>query len=201
MGALEAGFALRRAAPAEAAIRYWAEPMDKTAGMILVEGNAAAALGCMMAGVTVVAWYPITPSSSLPETLIGYLKKYRKDPETGKATYAVVQAEDEIASIGMVVGAGWAGARAMTSTSGPGISLMGEFAGLAYYAEVPGVVFDIQRVGPSTGLADAHGAGRPALDRGAVARRHASRSCSSRRRSRSATRWRWTRSISPSASR
>jgi 2-oxoglutarate ferredoxin oxidoreductase subunit alpha len=106
----------------------------------------------MMAGVTVVAWYPITPSSSLPETLIGYLKKYRKDPETGKATYAVVQAEDEIASIGMVVGAGWAGARAMTSTSGPGISLMAEFAGLAYYAEVPGVVFDIQRVGPSTGL-------------------------------------------------
>ncbi len=131
---------------------YWVEPMDKTSGMILVEGNAAAALGCMMAGVTVVAWYPITPSSSLPETLIGYLKKYRQDPETGKATYAVVQAEDEIASIGMVIGAGWAGARAMTSTSGPGISLMGEFAGLAYYAEVPGVVFDIQRVGPSTGL-------------------------------------------------
>jgi 2-oxoglutarate/2-oxoacid ferredoxin oxidoreductase subunit alpha len=120
--------------------------------MILVEGNAAAAFGCMMAGVTVVAWYPITPSSSLPETLIQLLKKYRHDPETGKATYAVVQAEDEIASIGMVIGAGWAGARAMTSTSGPGISLMGEFAGLAYYAEVPGVVFDIQRVGPSTGL-------------------------------------------------
>jgi 2-oxoglutarate/2-oxoacid ferredoxin oxidoreductase subunit alpha len=151
MGALEAGFAyaeqhLPKRDP------YWTEPMDKTAGMILVEGNAAGALGCMMAGVTVVAWYPITPSSSLPETLIGYLKKYRKDPETGKATYAVVQAEDEIASIGMVIGAGWAGARAMTSTSGPGISLMGEFAGLAYYAEVPGVVFDIQRVGPSTGL-------------------------------------------------
>ncbi len=131
---------------------YWVEPMNKTSGMILVEGNAAGALGCMMAGVTVVAWYPITPSSSLPESLIGYLKKYRMDKETGKATYAVVQAEDEIASIGMVIGAGWAGARAMTSTSGPGISLMGEFAGLAYYAEVPGVVFDIQRVGPSTGL-------------------------------------------------
>ena len=111
--------------------------MDKTAGMILVEGNAAAALGCMFAGVTVVAWYPITPSSSLPETLIGYMKKHRIDKETGKATYAIVQAEDEIASIGMVLGAGWAGARAMTSTSGPGISLMGEFAGLAYYAEVP----------------------------------------------------------------
>ncbi|MGB2715403.1 MAG: 2-oxoacid:acceptor oxidoreductase subunit alpha [Vicinamibacterales bacterium] len=131
---------------------FWIEPMDKTRGMILVEGNAAAALGCMMAGVTVIAWYPITPSSSLPETLIGYLKKYRHDPSTGKATYAIVQAEDEIAAIGMVLGAGWAGARAMTSTSGPGISLMGEFAGLAYYAELPGVVFDIQRVGPSTGL-------------------------------------------------
>ena len=131
---------------------YWVEPMDRTRGMILVEGNAAAALGCMMAGVTVVAWYPITPSSSLPETLISYMKKYRHEPATGKATYAIVQAEDEIAAIGMVVGAGWAGARAMTSTSGPGVSLMGEFAGLAYYAEVPGVVFDIQRVGPSTGL-------------------------------------------------
>jgi 2-oxoglutarate ferredoxin oxidoreductase subunit alpha len=131
---------------------YVIAPMDKTQGMILVEGNTAAALGCMMAGVTVVAWYPITPSSSLPETLISYLKKYRMDPQTGKATFAVVQAEDEIAALGMVLGAGWAGARAMTSTSGPGISLMSEFAGLSYYAEVPGVVFDIQRVGPSTGL-------------------------------------------------
>ena len=131
---------------------YWIEPADRTAGMILVEGNVAGALGCMMAGVTVVAWYPITPSSSLPEALIAFMKKYRIDKATGKATYAIVQAEDEIASIGMVVGAGWAGARAMTSTSGPGISLMGEFAGLAYYAEVPGVVWDIQRVGPSTGL-------------------------------------------------
>jgi 2-oxoglutarate ferredoxin oxidoreductase subunit alpha len=130
---------------------YWIEPMNKTQGMILVEGNAAGALGSMMAGVTVVAWYPITPSSSLPETLIGYMKKYRHDQD-GKATYAIVQAEDEIASIGMVIGAGWAGARAMTSTAGPGISLMSEFAGLAYYAEVPGVIFNIQRVGPSTGL-------------------------------------------------
>jgi 2-oxoglutarate ferredoxin oxidoreductase subunit alpha len=151
LGALHAGFAyaeknLTKQDP------YWLERMDKTAGMILVEGNAAAALGSMMAGVTVVAWYPITPSSSLPETLIAYMKKYRMDQETGKATFAIVQAEDEIASIGMVIGAGWAGARAMTSTSGPGISLMSEFAGLAYYAEVPGVVFDIQRVGPSTGL-------------------------------------------------
>jgi 2-oxoglutarate ferredoxin oxidoreductase subunit alpha len=131
---------------------YAVEPMNRTQGMILIEGNAAGALGCMMAGVTVVAWYPITPSSSLPESLIGYMKKYRMDKASGKATFAIVQAEDEIAAVGMVLGAGWAGARAMTSTSGPGISLMGEFTGLSYYAEVPGVVFDIQRVGPSTGL-------------------------------------------------
>ncbi len=131
---------------------YRVAPLDKTSGQILVEGNAAAAMGCMFAGVTVVAWYPITPSSSLPETLISYMRKYRMDKETGKATFAIVQAEDEIASLGMVVGASWAGARAMTSTSGPGISLMSEFAGLSYYAELPAVVFDIQRVGPSTGL-------------------------------------------------
>ena len=151
LGALHAGFAF---AETHLVKRdpYAVEPMDKTGGMVLVEGNAAAALGCMMAGVTVIAWYPITPSSSLPETLIQYMKKYRMDKATGKATFAIVQAEDEIASIGIMVGAGWAGARAMTSTSGPGISLMSEFAGLAYYAEIPGVVFDIQRVGPSTGL-------------------------------------------------
>src|SRR5690606_12276199 len=151
MAALDAGRAwaaenLKKADP------YVIEPMDRTQGQILIEGNAAAAMGCLFAGVTVVAWYPITPSSSLPETLISYLRKYRMDKETGKATFAVVQAEDEIASRGMVIGGGWAGARAMTSTSGPDISLMSEFAGLAYYAEVPGVVFDIQRVGPSTGL-------------------------------------------------
>src|SRR5947207_6756229 len=128
------------------------EPMNETAGKILIEGNAAAAIGCMMAGVTVVAWYPITPSSSLCESLIGYMKKYRVDPESGKATFAIVQAEDEIASLGMVVGAAWAGARAMTATAGPGISLMSEFTGLAYYAETPAVIFDVQRVGPSTGL-------------------------------------------------
>jgi len=128
------------------------EPMNKTQGMILIEGNAAAAIGCMMAGVTVVAWYPITPSSSLPEALIDYLKKYRRDPESGKTTYAVIQAEDELAALGMVIGAGWAGARAMTSTAGPGVSLMAEFTGLGYYAEVPAVIFDIQRAGPSTGL-------------------------------------------------
>jgi 2-oxoglutarate/2-oxoacid ferredoxin oxidoreductase subunit alpha len=151
LGALHAGYA-----HAEANLvkqdPFSIERSDKTTGMILIEGNAAGALGCMMAGVTVVAWYPITPSSSLPETLIGYMRKYRVDEATGKATYAIVQAEDEIASIGMVIGAGWAGARAMSSTAGPGISLMSEFAGLAYYAEVPGVIFDIQRVGPSTGL-------------------------------------------------
>src|SRR6202166_617249 len=128
------------------------EKMDLTTGKILIEGNAAAAIGCMMAGVTVVAWYPITPSSSLCESLIGYMRKYRIDKATGKATFAIVQAEDEIASIGMVIGASWAGARSMTSTAGPGISLMSEFTGLAYYAEVPAVIFDVQRVGPSTGL-------------------------------------------------
>src|SRR5262249_48534962 len=128
------------------------EAMNETTGKILIEGNAAAAIGCMMAGVTVVAWYPITPSSSLCESLIGYMKKYRIDKATGKATFAIVQAEDEIASLGMVIGASWAGARSMTATAGPGISLMGEFAGLAYYAETPAVIFDVQRVGPSTGL-------------------------------------------------
>src|SRR6476660_2411527 len=128
------------------------EKMNETAGKILIEGKAAAAIGCMLAGVTVVAWYPITPSSSLCESLITYMKKYRIDKDTGKATFAIVQAEDEIAALGMVIGASWAGARAMTSTSGPGISLMGEFVGLAYYAETPAVIFDVQRVGPSTGL-------------------------------------------------
>ncbi len=130
---------------------YKIEPMHATAGKIIIDGNGAAALGAMFAGVTVVTWYPITPSSSLVEQLIDYVKQYRVTPE-GKATFAIVQAEDELAAVGMVLGASWAGARAMTSTSGPGISLMGEFAGLGYYAEVPGVIWDIQRVGPSTGL-------------------------------------------------
>jgi 2-oxoglutarate ferredoxin oxidoreductase subunit alpha len=131
---------------------YHIEAMNETAGKILIEGNQAAAIGCMLAGVTVVAWYPITPSSSLCESLIGYMKSYRMDKTTGKATFAIVQAEDEIASLGMVIGASWAGARSMTATAGPGISLMSEFAGLAYYAEAPAVIFDVQRVGPSTGL-------------------------------------------------
>jgi len=130
---------------------FWVERMNENQGKIIVDGNAAAALGCMFAGVTVVTWYPITPSSSLVETLIDYLKEYRIGPD-GKATFAVVQAEDELAAAGMVLGAGWAGARSMTSTSGPGISLMAEFIGLGYYTELPGVFFDIQRVGPSTGL-------------------------------------------------
>ncbi len=127
------------------------EPMHATEGKIIIDGNAAAALGAMFAGVTVVTWYPITPSSSVVESLIDYMKKYRIE-EDGKANFAIVQAEDELAAIGMVIGAGWAGARSMTSTSGPGISLMAEFAGLGYFAEVPGVIFDIQRVGPSTGM-------------------------------------------------
>src|SRR5437762_3722794 len=127
------------------------ERMNKTQGKIINDGNAASALGCVFAGCTVLSWYPITPSSSLAENLIEYLKRFRVGPD-GKATFAVVQAEDELAAIGMVLGASWAGARAMTSTSGPGISLMTEFTGMGYYAEIPAVIFDIQRVGPSTGL-------------------------------------------------
>jgi 2-oxoglutarate/2-oxoacid ferredoxin oxidoreductase subunit alpha len=130
---------------------FYIERMNKTAGKIIIDGNSAAALGCMFAGCTVVTWYPITPSSSLVETMIEYMKEYRIGPD-GKATFAIVQAEDELAAIGMVIGAGWAGARSMTATAGPGVSLMAEFAGLAYYSEIPGVIWDIQRVGPSTGL-------------------------------------------------
>jgi len=130
---------------------YRVERLDKNQGKIIIDGNSASALGCVFAGVTVLSWYPITPSSSLAESIIEYLKRFRVDSD-GKATFAVIQAEDELAAIGMVIGAGWAGARAMTTTSGPGISLMSEFAGLAYYAEIPAVVWDIQRVGPSTGL-------------------------------------------------
>jgi len=130
---------------------YYVEKMDANSGKILIDGNSAAAIGCLFAGCTVVAWYPITPSSSLCESLIGYLKDYRVD-ENGKNLFAEVQAEDEIAAVGMVLGAGWAGARAMTATSGPGISLMAEFVGLGYYAEIPAVIWDVQRVGPSTGL-------------------------------------------------
>jgi len=130
---------------------FFVEVDHKTEGKIIIDGNSAAAMGALFAGVTVVTWYPITPSSSVVETLIDYLKKYRITPD-GKATFAVIQAEDELAAVGMVLGAGWAGARAMTATSGPGISLMSEFIGLGYYAELPGVIFNVQRVGPSTGL-------------------------------------------------
>ena len=128
------------------------ERMEGNKDKIIIEGNAAAALGAVFGGVSVITWYPITPSSSLAESAQEYLKRFRIDPETGKATFAVVQAEDELASIGMAIGAGWAGARSMTTTSGPGISLMSEFVGLAHFAEIPVVLIDVQRMGPSTGL-------------------------------------------------
>jgi 2-oxoglutarate ferredoxin oxidoreductase subunit alpha len=150
LGAAQAGFEYAKANLEKRGV-FYIERMDKTAGKIIIDGNSAAALGCMFAGCTVVTWYPITPSSSLVETMIEYMKEYRIGPD-GKATFAIVQAEDELAAIGMVIGAGWAGARSMTATAGPGVSLMSEFAGLAYYVEVPGVIWDIQRVGPSTGL-------------------------------------------------
>jgi len=128
------------------------EPMDATQGYIMADGNTAAALGSIYGGVQFVSWYPITPASSLAESVSEYMPMLRKDPETGKNTYAVVQAEDELAAIGMAIGAGWSGLRAMTSTSGPGLSLMTEYAGLGYYTETPVVIWDVQRVGPSTGL-------------------------------------------------
>ncbi len=131
---------------------YYVEPMPPLEGYIITEGNIASALGALYGGVQLTAWYPITPASSLAEAVMEYLPALRTDPDTGKTTSVVIQAEDEIAAIGMAVGAGWAGLRAMTSTSGPGISLMAEYLGLAYYAEVPVVVWDVQRVGPSTGL-------------------------------------------------
>jgi 2-oxoglutarate ferredoxin oxidoreductase subunit alpha len=149
-GAVKAGFDYA----AEKLVKqdpYFIERMDQTAGKIIIDGNAACGMGAVFAGVTVVAWYPITPSTSVVEATTDLLKKFRVTPE-GKATFAVVQAEDELAAIGMVLGAGWAGARSMTATSGPGISLMAEFSGLGYYAELPGVIFDVQRTGPSTGM-------------------------------------------------
>jgi 2-oxoglutarate ferredoxin oxidoreductase subunit alpha len=128
------------------------EPMDGTRGTVLLDGNRAAALGALMAGCTVLAWYPITPSSSLCEAVIEYADRFRVDRETSEKRFVAIQAEDELAAIGMVLGAAWAGARAMTATSGPGISLMAELSGFGYYAEIPAVIFDVQRVGPSTGL-------------------------------------------------
>jgi 2-oxoglutarate ferredoxin oxidoreductase subunit alpha len=133
--------------------RYALQRMTgKTEGRVLMEGNQASALGALMGGATVAAWYPITPSSSLCENFIAYAERFRTDTSTGEKRFAVIQAEDELAAVGMVFGATWAGARAFTSTSGPGLSLMAEFAGLGYYAELPAVIFDVQRVGPSTGL-------------------------------------------------
>lgn len=131
---------------------YWLEPMNLTHGKIMTDGNTAAALGSIYGGVHFAAWYPITPASTLAEELTEYLPILRKDTKTNKNTYAVIQAEDELAAIGMAVGAGFAGLRSMTSTSGPGLSLMTEYIGLAYYAEVPVVIWDVQRAGPSTGL-------------------------------------------------
>jgi 2-oxoglutarate ferredoxin oxidoreductase subunit alpha len=125
---------------------------DATRGHIVIDGNTTAGLGCLMAGATVGAWYPITPSTSLMDAFKGFAERYRRDPETGERSFAIIQAEDELSAIGMVLGASWMGARAFTPTSGPGISLMGEFIGYGYYAEIPAVIFDVQRVGPSTGM-------------------------------------------------
>ena len=150
-GAVQEGYdwATASASPQD---RLRVERDHQTDGQIIIDGNSACALGALFAGVTVVAWYPITPSSSVVETLADYAKLYRKDPVTGKNTIAIIQMEDEIASAGVVLGAGWAGARSMTATSGPGISLMSEFIGLGYFAEIPGVFVNVARVGPSTGL-------------------------------------------------
>lgn len=131
---------------------FRARTLDKTRDHILIDGNTAAALGCLYAGATVGAWYPITPSTSLMDAFKGFCQRFRKDPETGANNYCIVQAEDELAAIGMVLGAGWNGARAFTPTSGPGISLMSEFLGYGYFTEIPAVIFDVQRCGPSTGM-------------------------------------------------
>jgi 2-oxoglutarate ferredoxin oxidoreductase subunit alpha len=128
------------------------EKMDATKDSILIDGNTATALGCLYAGATVAAWYPITPATSVMDAFKQLCNKYRRDPETGKNRYCIVQAEDELAAVGVVIGAGWNGARAFTSTAGPGISLMSELIGLAYYAEIPTVIVDVQRTGPSTGM-------------------------------------------------
>lgn len=128
------------------------EPMDENSDSIVIDGNTAAALGCIYAGATLAAWYPITPSTSLVDAFSHFCERLRKDPDTGRNRFLIVQAEDELAAAGIVIGAGWSGVRSFTATSGPGLSLMGEFIGLAYYAEIPSVFFDIQRAGPSTGM-------------------------------------------------
>ena len=136
----------------ECPLAFRLQRMNANSDKILIDGNTATALGALYAGCTVAAWYPITPATSVMESFKGLCERYRKDPQTGKNNFAILQAEDELAAIGMVIGAGWAGARAFTSTAGPGVSLMNEFLGLAYYAEIPAVLVDVQRVGPSTGM-------------------------------------------------
>ena len=150
-GVVEAAAAYTRENMTEA-VPFRVERMNGTAGRLLIDGNSAAALGAVFGGVSFGAWYPITPSTSVFDALTEYLAYFRRDEATGEATYAIVQSEDELAAIGMVLGAGWAGARSMTATSGPGISLMTEFAGMGFFAEIPGVIWDIMRMGPSTGL-------------------------------------------------
>jgi 2-oxoglutarate ferredoxin oxidoreductase subunit alpha len=149
--AIDLGFEYARA-NLECPLPMRVKALDKTAGHIMIDGNTAAALGCVYAGATVGAWYPITPSTSLMDAFRSFCERYRKDPQSGERRYCVVQAEDELAAIGIVLGATWSGARAFTPTSGPGLSLMTEFLGFAYYAELPAVLFDVQRVGPSTGM-------------------------------------------------
>lgn len=152
-GAIKAGFDYAAAHFDSSKVPFKVKKLNLTKGKLLITGNEAAAIGCLFGGCSVFAWYPITPASSLGEELIGLFEKYRHDKEEDhRAKFAVVQAEDELAALGMTIGAGWAGARAATSTSGPGISLMAEFSGLAYFTEIPCVVFDVQRLGPSTGL-------------------------------------------------
>ncbi|TSA42195.1 MAG: 2-oxoacid:acceptor oxidoreductase subunit alpha, partial [Betaproteobacteria bacterium] len=151
INALKLGFEYAKAhLPCPIGLRV--EHADKIGDRIFIDGNSAAGLGAVYGGATVAAWYPITPSTSLVEAFTSYCRKYRTDPDNGASRYAIIQAEDELASIGMVIGAGWNGARAFTATSGPGISLMSEFIGLAYFAEIPAVIIDVQRGGPSTGM-------------------------------------------------
>ena len=149
--ALELGYEYARAT-FDCPLPLRVKALNKTAGHIMIDGNTAAALGCVYAGATVGAWYPITPSTSLMDAFKGFCERYRKDPQTGERRYCIVQAEDELAAIGIVLGATWNGARAFTPTSGPGLSLMTEFLGFAYFTELPAVLFDVQRVGPSTGM-------------------------------------------------
>ena len=149
--AIDLGFAYARE-HFSCPLPFRARALEKTSNHMMIDGNTTAALGCLFAGATVGAWYPITPSTSLMDAFKKFCDKYRKDPDTGKANYCIIQAEDELGAIGMVLGASWNGARAFTPTSGPGISLMNEFLGYGYFTEIPAVIFDVQRCGPSTGM-------------------------------------------------